>query len=316
MRVPRRRQSGRQLKHGRSPAVKAPLAGGKQAPGARYWRTARPALEATLTWFCSSTRALGCSSGRVSLTRRASCATAEGPQDVSWDHLARPSWKVQAVAARLPTLDVDRAGRPPRASRRGPGRRCSRARRPVDPSRIDGLLSRGEVGDTGLGEDPVGDADARVGGREHRWLMDVYLCVGEHLVGDLAAAGRVGETREALAAHAASERQRRDDLRLTMRRALAGRAAAGQQVLAGRLRRLERGRTLGASDRALELLRRGRVGEVGRAVRAHAPGEPDGVVLPLLYLGPGRCAGGAGCAGAEGGDHRRGGDGGCGHWKR
>ena len=101
------------------------------------------------------------------------------------------------------------------------------------PARDDGLLSRDEAGHGGLGEEPVGDDDARVGGLQHRRLMQVYPCVGEHLVGDLAAAGGVGEAREPVAAQAAGERQRRDDLRLTLRRALAWRAAARQQVLAG-----------------------------------------------------------------------------------
>ena len=103
-------------------------------------------------------------------------------------------------------------------------------------------LSRDEAGHGGLGDDPVGDADARVGGLQHRRLMQVYPRVGEHLVGHLAAAGRVGEVREPVAAQAAGERQQRGDLRLTVRRALAWPAAARQQVPAGRVRRLERGR--------------------------------------------------------------------------
>ena len=77
---------------------------------------------------------------------------------------------------------------------------------------------------------------------EHRRLMQVDSRVGEHLVGHLAAAGRVGEVGEPVAAQAASERQQRGGLRLTVRRALAWRAAARQQVLADRVGRLERGR--------------------------------------------------------------------------
>ena len=111
-----------------------------------------------------------------------------------------------------------------------------RTRRPVDVSRIDGLLSGDEAGHGGPGEEPVGDADARVGGLHHRRLMHVYPFVGEHLVGQLATAGRVGEVREPVAAQAAGERQRRDDLRLTLRRGLAWWPVAPQEVLAGRLR--------------------------------------------------------------------------------
>jgi hypothetical protein len=43
-----------------------------------------------------------------------------------------------------------------------------------------------KAGHGGLGEDPVGDADARVGGLQHRGLMQVDPRLGEHLVGHLA----------------------------------------------------------------------------------------------------------------------------------
>jgi hypothetical protein len=96
----------------------------------------------------------------------ASCATAGGRQDARWDHLGRPSRQVQAVAARLNadgwTL-IEQGDRWERAGMAPDGAQ-PRARRPVDAVRIEGLLSCGEAGDGGLGEDPVGDADARVGG--------------------------------------------------------------------------------------------------------------------------------------------------------
>jgi hypothetical protein len=107
-------------------------------------------------------------------------------------------------------------------------------------------MSRDEAGHDRLGDDPARDADARVGGLQDRRLVQVHPRVGEHLMGQLAAAARVGEAREPVAAQAASERQQRGDLRLTRRRALACLPAARQQVLAGRLRRLECGRLRGA----------------------------------------------------------------------
>ena len=66
-------------------------------------------------------------------------------------------------------------------------------------------MACGEAGDGGLGEGAVGDDDARIGGLQHRRLMDVHPRVGEHLVGHLAAARRVGEARDAVRAHTAGE---------------------------------------------------------------------------------------------------------------
>jgi hypothetical protein len=179
-------------------------------------------------------------------------------------------------------------------------------------------LSRGEAGHGDLGEDPVGDGDARVGGLQHRRLMQADPRVGEHLVGDLAARGRVGEAGEPVAAQAAGERQQRDGVRLTLRRTLARWAAARQHVPAGRRRRLERGRLRRArAERFLELAGRGRVGEVGHPVRAHADGEPGRVLLRLgichVAAGAGR-AGRAGRVRATGGEHNGGDDRGCGQW--
>jgi len=60
---------------------------------------------------------------------------------------------------------------------------------------MNGLLSRDEAGDGGLGDETVGDADARVGGLHHRRLMQVYPRVGEHLVGQgplLLGSGKFG----------------------------------------------------------------------------------------------------------------------------
>lgn len=70
-------------------------------------------------------------------------------------------------------------------------------RRPVG---AESLLSRGEAGHLGLGEEPVGDTDARVARRQEPWLLQVYPIGGEHLVGYLAAAVRVGEVGQAVAA--------------------------------------------------------------------------------------------------------------------
>jgi len=64
------------------------------------------------------------------------------------------------------------------------------------PSGIHRLLPRDEAGDVGLGDEPVSDADTRVGGLHRRRLMDVYPGAREHLVGQLAGGGRVGEALE------------------------------------------------------------------------------------------------------------------------
>ncbi len=179
-----------------------------------------------------------------------------------------------------------------------------------------------KAGDVGPGDEPVGDADARVGGLQHRRLMDVDPRVGEHLVGQLAAGARVGEAREPVVSQAAGERQLRGDLRVTGRRALAcfGRrpaAGAGRPPPPAGTRAPARART-----RALLLPvgRGSRVGEVGHPVRAHAAGEADRVMLRLLDLRPCRqswtsrswTSWRAGVR-ATGGDHRRGCDRGCRH---
>ncbi len=99
-----------------------------------------------------------------------------------------------------------------------------------------------------------------------------------------------------LDAQAAGERQLRRDLGVTGRRTLAPLATSRHQVLAGRHRRPKRGRVCGGRvKRVLERVGGGRrVGEVGHPVRAHAAGEPDRVLLLLLYLGLGRWPAGAG----------------------
>jgi DNA-binding response OmpR family regulator len=101
-------------------------------------------------------------------------------------------------------------------------------------------MPRDEAGDDGLGDDPVGDADARVGGLHQRGLLQVDLSGGEHLVGQIPAAGRVGEVHEPVAAKAARERHHRGGLPLTVGRSLAL-APVRQQVTAGRHRRLDGG---------------------------------------------------------------------------
>ena len=75
----------------------------------------------------------------------------------------------------------------------------------MDAARIHGLMSRGEAGHGGLGEGPVGDADARVGGLQHCRLMQVHPRAREHLVGQLAAARRVGEVLDPVRAYTAGE---------------------------------------------------------------------------------------------------------------
>ena len=149
-------------------------------------------------------------------------------------------------------------------------------------------------------------------GRQQRRLMKVYPRVGEHLVGHQAAAGRVGEVREPVAAQAAGERHERGDLTWTMRFVLAWRPAVRQQVVAGRVCRAERWRLRVARHRIFERAARCkcRVGHVHHAVRAQALDEPDRVLLTLLQLGVGRVAAGARRAGAACRDRRAGKQGG------
>jgi hypothetical protein len=150
------------------------------------------------------------------------------------------------VPIRRTSRDSPATGCPTRRSRRG----CSsaRARSSTAPlgsmwTRRPDSAARHEPRDGGLGEEPMGNADARVGGPHHGRLMDVDPGVGEHLVGQLSGAARVGEAWEAVAAQAAGEREFRRHLRVTRGRVSAGvYAAAREQVLAGRQRGAERGR--------------------------------------------------------------------------
>ena len=64
-----------------------------------------------------------------------------------------------------------------------------------------------EAGDDCLGDYAVGDAGTRVGGLYQPWLIWVYSGGGEHLFGELAAGGRVGELGEPASPHAPRERQ-------------------------------------------------------------------------------------------------------------
>ena len=183
-------------------------------------------------------------------------------------------------------------------------------------------MSRDEAGHGGLGDDPVGDAGARVGGLHHRRLMQVYPGVGEHLVGQLAAAGRVGEAREPVAAQAAGERQLRGDLRLTVRRAL---ARAGRRPAAGAGRPSPPTGTRATvrwSGNAFlnawgEVVGSGKLGTPCERMQSANLTASCCSCCIWAWVGwpPELDAGRAGRARAAGGDHRRGGDRGCGRWK-
>ena len=58
-----------------------------------------------------------------------------------------------------------------------------------------------------LGQDPVGDADTRVPGPQHRRLIHAYPSVGDHLMCQLATAVGVGEVGEPVATPTAGERK-------------------------------------------------------------------------------------------------------------
>jgi hypothetical protein len=71
---------------------------------------------------------------------------------------------------------------------------------------IHGSVPGDEAGHDGLRDEAVGNADARVARLQHRGLIQVDTGVGDHLVGDLAVDGRVGEAGKAMAPDAAGER--------------------------------------------------------------------------------------------------------------
>ena len=135
--------------------------------------------------------------------------------------------------------------------------------------------------------------------------MQVYPRAGEHLVGHLAAAGRVGEVREPVAAYAAGEGQHRGGVRLTLRRSSGLSWGRTAKACAGSLGRAEPG-TAGTFRAIICVLRdlsaAVGVGEVRHPVGVHAVGEGERFVLRR------RRGGGRGrAAAAAGGEQRHGG---------